>query len=55
MLNKVKIVIVEDNKAVKDGYELILNSYPKYVVERSYFRAEDAIRNYKRDKKAKPP
>ncbi len=50
MLDKIKIVIVEDNKAVKDGYELILNSYPKYVVERSYFRAEDAIRNYKRDR-----
>ncbi len=50
MFSKIKIVIVEDNKAVKDGYELILNSYPKYTVVRTYFRAEDAIRNYKRDR-----
>ncbi len=49
MFQKIKIVIVEDNKAVKDGYELIINSYPKYQVVRTYIRAEDAIRNYKRD------
>lgn len=49
MFQKIKIVIVEDNKAVKDGYELIINSYPKYQVVKTYIRAEDAIRNYKRD------
>lgn len=50
MFLKMKIIIVEDNKAVKDGYELIINSYPKYQVVKTYIRAEDAIRNFKRDR-----
>lgn len=50
MYDKMRIVIVEDNKAVKDGYELIINSYPKYQVVKTYYRAEDAIRNFKRDR-----
>jgi len=47
---KTRIVIVEDNKAVKDGYELIINANSKYAVVKTYLRAEDAIRHLRRDR-----
>lgn len=46
---RTRIVIIEDNEAVKDGYELILNSHQDYNVVNTYTTAEEAIKNLRRD------
>lgn len=46
---RTRIVIIEDNEAVKDGYALILNSHKDYHVVNTYTTAEDAIKNLRRD------
>jgi DNA-binding NarL/FixJ family response regulator len=46
---RTRIVIIEDNEAVKDGYELILNSHQDYHVVNTYTTAEEAIKNLRRD------
>jgi len=45
-----RIVIVEDNDAVRDGFSLIINSVSQYYVVNAYDNAEDAIKNVKKDK-----
>ena len=44
-----RIVIVEDNDAVREGFSLIINSVSNYYVVNSYDNAEDAIKNLKKD------
>ncbi|TRX56028.1 response regulator transcription factor [Fulvivirga sp. M361] len=44
-----RIVIVEDNNAVREGFSLIINSVSNYYVVNSYDNAEDAIKNLKKD------
>jgi DNA-binding NarL/FixJ family response regulator len=46
---RTRIVIIEDNEAVKDGYALILNSHSDYHVVNTYTTAEEAIKNLRRD------
>lgn len=46
---RTRIVIIEDNEAVKDGYALILNSHKDYHVVNTYTTAEEAIKNLRRD------
>ncbi len=45
-----RIVIVEDNDVVRDGFALIINSISNYYVVNSYDNAEDSIKNLKKDK-----
>ncbi len=45
-----RIVIVEDNDVVRDGFALIINSISNYYVVNSYDNAEDAIKYLKKDK-----
>lgn len=45
-----RIVIVEDNDAVREGFSLIINSVSQYYVVSAYDNAEDAIKNLKKDK-----
>lgn len=45
-----RIVIVEDNDAVREGFSLIINSVSNYYVANGYDNAEDAIKNLKKDK-----
>ena len=47
---KKRIVIVEDNLALKDGYALILSSINKYNVVNTYTNCEDALKKLKTDK-----
>lgn len=47
---KSRIVIVEDNDAVREGFSLIINSVSQYYVVNAYDNAEDAIKNLKKDK-----
>ncbi len=47
---KSRIVIVEDNDAVREGFSLIINSVSNYLVVNSYDNAEDAIKNVRKDK-----
>ncbi|MEO0551770.1 MAG: response regulator transcription factor [Bacteroidota bacterium] len=44
-----RIVIVEDNDAVREGFALIINSVSNYYVVNSYDNAEEAIKNLKKD------
>ncbi|MEQ8926162.1 MAG: response regulator transcription factor, partial [Fulvivirga sp.] len=46
---KSRIVIVEDNDAVRDGFSLIINSVSNYYVVNTYTNAEDAIKKIKSD------
>jgi DNA-binding NarL/FixJ family response regulator len=46
---KSRIVIVEDNDAVREGFSLIINSVSNYMVVNGYSNAEDAIKNIKKD------
>lgn len=45
-----RIVIVEDNEAVREGFSLIINSISDYYVVNAYDNAEDAIHALKKDK-----
>lgn len=45
-----RIVIVEDNDVVRDGFALIINSISNYYVVNSYDNAEDSIKYLKKDK-----
>ncbi|MBL6448004.1 response regulator transcription factor [Fulvivirga sp. 29W222] len=45
-----RIVIVEDNDAVREGFALIINSVSDYYVVNAYDNAEDCIKNLKKDK-----
>ncbi len=45
-----RIVIVEDNDAVREGFSLIINSISNYYVVSTYDNAEDAIDGLKKDK-----
>jgi len=45
-----RIVIVEDNDAVREGFSLIINSISDYYVVNTYDNAEDAIQGLKKDK-----
>ncbi|MEP2774250.1 MAG: response regulator transcription factor [Fulvivirga sp.] len=45
-----RIVIVEDNDAVREGFSLIINSVSKYYVVAGYDNAEEALKNLKKDK-----
>lgn len=45
-----RIVIVEDNNAIREGFSLIINSVSNYYVVSSYDNAEDCIKNLKKDK-----
>ena len=47
--SKSKIVIVEDNDAVREGFSLIINSVSDYYVVNTYSNAEDAIKKIKTD------
>lgn len=47
---KSRIVIVEDNDAVREGFSLIINSVSNYLVVNAYDNAEDAIKNIRKDK-----
>ncbi|MGK7396717.1 MAG: response regulator [Candidatus Cyclobacteriaceae bacterium M3_2C_046] len=45
-----RIVIVEDNEIVKDGFELLIDSMSHNKVVGSYLNCEDAIKNLNHDK-----
>ena len=45
-----RIVIVEDNHIVRDGFALIINSISNYYVVNSYNNREDPIKYLKKDK-----
>lgn len=47
---KSRIVIVEDNNAVREGFAMIINSISKYYVVNTYDNCEDAIKNIGKDK-----
>ncbi len=47
---RTRIIIVEDNKTVREGFALIINSISKYFVVNTYDNCEDAIKNVKKDK-----
>lgn len=49
MSDLIKIVIIEDNEPVKDGFALIINSQEKYSVVNTYTNCQDALRNLKKD------
>lgn len=44
-----RIVIVEDNDAVREGFKLIINDYSDYVVVGAHDTAEKAIKALKKD------
>lgn len=44
-----RIIIVEDNDVVREGFSLIINSISNYYVVNTYDNAEDAIHNLKKD------
>jgi len=44
---KKKIIIIEDNEKISQGYTLLINSTNRYVVEASYLNCEDALKNLK--------
>ncbi|MCB0504182.1 MAG: response regulator transcription factor [Cyclobacteriaceae bacterium] len=46
---RTRIVIIEDNEAVKDGYALILSSNSGYNVVGTYTTAEEALKNLRKD------
>ncbi len=46
---KVRIIIVEDNEPIKDGFALIINSFPKYYVVNTYTSCEVALKNLRKD------
>ena len=45
-----RIVIVEDNEAVREGFSEIINSMSDYTVISGYDNAEAALKHYKKDK-----
>lgn len=47
---KSRIVIVEDNDAIREGFALIINSVSNYYVVNTYSNAEDAIKHIKKDR-----
>ena len=47
---RTRLIIVEDNHAVREGFTLIINSISKYLVVNSYDNAEDALKNLKKDR-----
>jgi DNA-binding NarL/FixJ family response regulator len=49
---KARIVIVEDNEVVREGFSFLISSNPKFEVVSAYDRAEDAIRNLMNDSPA---
>ena len=44
-----KIVIVEDNDVIREGFELLINSMSPFEVVNAYALCEDAIRQLKKD------
>jgi len=44
-----RVVIVEDNESLKEGYALIINSNPQYHVVNTYIKCEKAIKNLFKD------
>ena len=47
---RTRIVIVEDNEAVREGFTLIINSVNKYFVVNGYDNCEEALKNLRKDK-----
>ncbi len=45
-----RIVIIEDNEVVKDGFALLLNGMTEFSVPNSYTNCEDAIKKLRKDK-----
>ncbi len=46
---RIRITIVEDNEPVREGYALLININPNYMVVNTYSRCEKAIRNLSKD------
>jgi DNA-binding NarL/FixJ family response regulator len=44
-----KIVIIEDNEPVKEGFEMIMNTQQRYSVMNTYSNCHDALKNLKKD------
>lgn len=44
---KKKIVIIDDNETVSQGYALLINSTNRYVVDATYRNCENALKNLK--------
>lgn len=44
---KKKIIIIEDNETVSQGYTLLINSTNRYVVDATYRNCENALKNLK--------
>ncbi|MCU0325691.1 MAG: hypothetical protein MUF45_10625 [Spirosomaceae bacterium] len=49
MNDYVKIIIIEDNEPVKDGFALIINTQQHYRVINTYTNCHDALKNLKKD------
>lgn len=47
--NKLRVVIVEDNDIVREGFSFLVSSHPRFVVINAYRTAEDALRNLAAD------
>ena len=45
-----RIIIIEDNEVVKDGFALLINSFSKHAVIATYTNCEEALKNLKKDK-----
>ena len=44
---KKKIIIIEDNETISQGYALLINSTNRYVVDATYRNCENALKNLK--------
>jgi DNA-binding NarL/FixJ family response regulator len=47
--NKLRIVIIEDNDIVREGFSFLVSSHPRFVVINAYRTAENALRNLAAD------
>ena len=45
-----RIIIIEDNEVVKDGFSLLINSFSKHAVIATYTNCEEALKNLKKDR-----
>jgi DNA-binding NarL/FixJ family response regulator len=41
--NKISVVIIEDDKTIREGYTYLINSNPNYQVIKTYSNAEEAL------------
>ena len=45
-----RVVIIDDNEALREGFSLVLKAIGKYQIVNSYGTCEDAIANFRNDR-----